>query len=347
MSSTQDRGLDDLGWNDSWQRTFNDLALPGQPRRVVRHDSVKVLVSDGQLVEHVSFPRSMQLAVGDWVLVHNETVQALLPRRTVLERDHEERGRQLIAANVDLVLVVFGSDRPLRQSKVMRFVALAWDIGAQPVVIISKADLFESLGHLVEQITEWVPRVKVLTTSIKSGHGIDDISAILEGQTGTFIGESGVGKSSLVNVLMEDEVAWVGEVREGDAKGRHITTHRELHLIPGGGMIIDNPGVRALGLTADGEGVQAFFIEIEELAGECRFRDCAHDREPGCAVQEAVHEGTVSADRLLAYLRFVNEQGEAQKRSDAKDLAAHFRSEAAIARDARAASDATNRRPKT
>jgi ribosome biogenesis GTPase len=306
---------------------------------VVRHDGVKVLVSDGESVEHVSFPRSLPLAVGDWVLVEHETVQALVPRRTVLERDSEIRGPQLIAANVDLVLVVFGSDRPLRQSKVMRFVAFAWDIGAKPVVIISKVDLMDGVGEAVEQINEWLPEVEVVGTSIDTGEGIQDVFGLLEGKTGTFIGESGAGKSSLVNALMEDEVAWVGEVREADAKGRHITSHRELHLLPGGGMIIDNPGIRVLGLSAEGEGVESLFSDIEDLASECRFRDCAHHREPGCAVQAAVKDGAIPRARWQAYLRFINERGDAQKRSDAKELAAHFRREAVAAREARDARD--------
>lgn len=307
----------------------------GLPHRVVRHDGVKVLVSDGESVIHAAFPRSLSLAVGDWVLVEHETVNALIPRRTVLERDHEIRGPQLIAANVDLVLVVFGSDRPLKRSKVMRFVAFAWDIGAKPVVIISKSDFVEKADKAVEQATEWLPDVDTLRTSIETGEGISDIFELLEGRTGTFIGESGAGKSSLVNALMEEEVAWVGEVRETDSKGRHITSYRELHLLPGGGMIIDNPGIRALGLSAEGEGVESFFSEIEDLASKCRFRDCAHRKEPGCAVSAAVAEGVVSQDRLRAYLAFTDEQGVARKRSDAKDLAAHFRREAAAVHEAR------------
>ncbi len=338
-------GLSELGWDTARQEERDSLEVEGQPVRVVRHDGVKVLVSDGESAEHVSFPRSLALAVGDWVIVANETVQTLLERRTVLERDHEIRGPQLIASNIDLVLLVFGSDRPLRESKVMRFVAFAWDIGARPIVIVSKIDLSDTYSESVDKIMAWAPDVEVITTSVETGAGISEVFDLLKGRTGTFIGESGAGKSSLVNALMQDEVAWIGEVRETDAKGRHITSHRELHLLPDGGMIIDNPGVRALGLSADGEGVDAFFADIEQLGSECRFRNCSHRTEPGCAVLAAVAGGAVSLHRHTAYLRFIDEQGEAQQRADAKGLAAHFRRETAAVREAREARDGDQLRP--
>jgi ribosome biogenesis GTPase len=307
---------------------------------VVRHDGVKVLVSNGASVEHVAFPRSMQIAVGDWVLVQNETVLATLARRTLLERDHESRGPQLIAANIDVVIVVFGADRPLRRPKVTRFVALAWDIGAQPIVIISKTDIAHDVQDLVSTLSEWLPGVDILTTSIETGEGMEAVASALAGRTGTFIGESGAGKSSLVNVLMEDEVAWVGEVREIDAKGRHVTSHRELHLLPNGGMIIDNPGVRSLGLTAEGEGVDALYADIEELTYHCKFSNCGHETEPGCAVLAAVEAGELSEDRWSGYLRFIDEQLDARQRVHDKGISAHFRREAAAAREAREIRDA-------
>lgn len=331
--------LADLGWDDTRQAERDAIDVQGNPGRVVRHDGIKVLVSDGDSVRHVAFPRSMQLAVGDWVVVQNETVVALLERRTVLERDHEDRGPQLIAANIDVVLVVFGSDRPLRQSKVMRFAAFAWDIGATPIVIISKVDITSEADRAVEQVAAWLPGVEVRTTSVETGEGLAGLFDELAGRTGTLIGESGAGKSSLVNALMEDEVAWVGEVRETDAKGRHITSHRELHLLPGGGMIIDNPGVRALGLSAEGEGVDSLYADIDELTYNCRFSNCGHETEPGCAVLAAVASDELSGDRWTSYLRFVDEQLDAQQRAYDKDVTAHFRREAAAARDAREARD--------
>jgi len=330
-----DATLATLGWNQDWESKRRAAGVVGVPARVIRHDAVKVLVAATGSVEHVTFSRSTPLAVGDWVIIDNETVTALLERQTALVRDTGDYGTQVIGANIDLVLVIFGADRPLRQRKVMRFVAFAGDIGATPVVVISKIDLVEDPESLRAAVQPWVPGVEILLTSVESGDGIQDVFDALVGRTGTFIGESGVGKSSLVNALMQDEVAWIGEVRETDAKGRHTTSHRELHRLPGGGMVIDNPGIRALGLHAEGEGVEALFSEVEELAGGCRFRDCSHRTEPGCAVRAAIEEETLTEDRWRAYLHFVAEQDAASERSEQRDRQAGVRREAAAAQRAR------------
>lgn len=221
----------------------------------------------------------------------------------------------------------------------MRFVAFAGDIGATPVVLVTKADTVPDVGALVDQIAPWIPDVEILVTSVETGVGIRDVFDHLAGRTGTFIGESGAGKSSLVNALMEEEVAWIGDVRASDAKGRHTTTHRELHRLPGGGLIIDNPGVRALGLAADGEGVEAAFGDVESLSASCRFRDCAHRAEPGCAVRAAIDEGSLTEDRWRAYLHFVDEQEAAAERAGDRDRQADARREAAAAQRAREARD--------
>jgi ribosome biogenesis GTPase len=336
-----DPRLYELGWSDEWQAKRDATDAIGIPARVIRHDAVKVLVATPDAVGQVTFPKRMSLAVGDWVLIANETVTAHLPRANALERDNDEFGTQTIAANLDLVFVLFGADRPLRQRKVMRFVAFAGDIGATPVVLITKADTVEDPGALVDRIDPWIPDTEILVTSVDTGQGIRDVFDHLAGRTGTFIGESGAGKSSLVNALMEEEVAWVGDVREGDAKGRHTTTHRELHKLPGGGLIIDNPGVRALGLVAEGEGVESSFADVEELAAACRFRDCAHRSEPGCAVLDAIEGGSLGDERWQAYLHFVDEQDAAAERADARERAADARREAASVQRAReAAADA-------
>jgi ribosome biogenesis GTPase len=282
----------------------------------------------------------MALAVGDWVVINNETVSAVLERESELVRDTGEFGTQVIAANIDIVFVMFGADRQLKRRKVMRFVAFAGDIGATPVVIISKADLAEDPEAIRDAAQDWIPGVSVLLTSVPTGSGLNGVIDALAGRTGTFIGESGAGKSSIVNALMEDEVAWIGDVRETDGKGRHTTTARELHVLPGGGVVIDNPGVRALGLHADGEGVEGLFSDIEEWALECRFRDCSHTTEPGCRVLAALDSGDIDQDRLEAYLHFVAEQSSAAARLEQRDRQSRNRREAAAAQKARDKRDA-------
>jgi ribosome biogenesis GTPase len=331
--------LQELGWTDHWETKRLAADVGGQPARVIRHDGVKVVVASTDFVGHVTMRRSMPLAVGDWVLIEHEGVTALLERENVLERDNAEFGTQVIAANIDLVFVVFGADRPLKQSKVMRFIAFAADVGATPVAVIAKADLADDGTALASTVEGWAAGIKVIVTSVESGDGVQSVFDELAGRTGTFIGESGAGKSSLVNALMDEGVAWVGEVRERDAKGRHTTTHRELHRIPGGGLLIDNPGIRALGLAADGDGVEAVFDDIEELSRACKFRDCAHRSEPGCAVRAAIEVGDLTEERWGAYVHFVSEKVDAGQRANQRSLATATRKEAASKRKAQDAAD--------
>lgn len=205
----------------------------------------------------------------------------------------------MLAANVDLVLLVCGLDRPVKAGRIHRGSVQAWDAGAEPFVILNKSDLHDDPGAVASQTLG----LDVLCTSIETGGGIERVRAAIGNRTAVLMGESGAGKSSLLNALAGSALAEAGRVRVADPKGRHTTAHRELHVLPGGGVVIDTPGIRSLGLAASAEAVEATFEDIEDLALQCRFNDCAHEREPGCAVKGAVEGGRLTPDRLQAYRR--------------------------------------------
>ncbi|MEL7210082.1 MAG: ribosome small subunit-dependent GTPase A, partial [Actinomycetota bacterium] len=234
-------------------------------------------------------------------------------------RDPDEEVDQPVAANIDDVLIVCGLDRPVRAGRIQRSVAQAWDAGAVPLVVLTKADLDPSgdvRGEAVSIVEEADPTVDVMTVSAAGGDGIADLRARVADRTIVLFGESGAGKSTLLNALAGEDLADTGAVREGDSKGRHTTTARTLHRLPSGGCVIDTPGVRAVGLSADTDAVEATFEDIGDLASSCRFRDCRHESEPGCAVKAAVEAGTLAADRLEAFLRLRNEAEGTALRND-------------------------------
>lgn len=251
---------------------------------------------------------SERLAVGDWVavrVVDEETrlVHAVVPRWSALTRQDpgSEHAEQLLAANLDLVLIVAPLDR-LRVARVERELLVAWESGAQPVVVLSKADVADDADSVIAQIAERVAGAEIVLTSAKTGRGVERISELLQpNKTAVLFGPSGAGKSSLANALLGDEMLAIGEVREGDQRGRHTTTSRQLVPLPRGGVLIDTPGIRSISVWGGEEGLSAAFTDIEELAAGCRFRDCRHDREPGCAVLAAVEQGDVHAERLASY----------------------------------------------
>ena len=240
------------------------------------------------------------LVAGDWVATGDGRLVAVLERRTLLARRAAGRADavQPIAANVDVVVAVQGLDRPLRIRRLHRALALARDAGATPVVVLAKADLDDQAASRA-LAAEAALGVDVHAVSARTGHGLDALAALAApDRTLVLIGESGAGKSSLVNALAGTEVLAVRDVRDGDAKGRHTTTARHLVPLPGGGCLIDTPGVRELGLWSSQEGVAATFSDITALAADCRFSDCRHDGEPGCAVARAVEEGRLDRARL-------------------------------------------------
>jgi ribosome biogenesis GTPase len=282
--------------------------------RITRVDRGRALVAVGEATHSVVDTGAHDLTVGDRIRFEGETLVELLPRTSLLTRLGHDGNEQAIAANVDVVVLVAGLDRPVKPGRLLRATTQAWEAGSTPLIVLTKADLADPAATIADLATQ-VVGVDVMTVSSVTGEGIDALLDRLAGRTAVMLGESGGGKSSLVNALTEgDEL--VGEVREGDAKGRHTTTWRQLVDLPGGGALIDTPGVRSLGLWADPETVEAAFTDIAELAEHCRFRDCAHDAEPGCAVQAAVEDRTLPEKRFEQYHSLHREAAALERRND-------------------------------
>lgn len=297
-----------------WNEADHPLARPG---RVVRVDGAtgRVACADGvERACRAPFP----LAVGDWVAVDRDVVEEVLPRWSAVTRVDPARsgsqaGRQVLASNVDVVVIAAPADR-LKVARVEREVALAWDSGATPVVVLTKADLDD--GRVLDTLRGRVTGVDVLPTSVRRGKGVDELARELgAGLTGVLLGPSGAGKSTLVNALVGCDLLATGDVREGDHRGRHTTTARQLVCVPSGGVLIDTPGLRSLALTGSG-GIDAAFPDIERLSRACRFRDCSHGREPGCAVRRAIVEGSLDRARLASFEKLVREAAAERRRTD-------------------------------
>ncbi len=314
-----------VGWSDRWAALLADHGDAVEPGRVLRHDgvAVTVLTRDGERI--VKLRRGAEApTVGDWLALDGEQLVAVLERSSLLRRRAAGGDdQQLLAANVDLVLLVCGLDRAVRAGRVQRGEALAWDAGATPVLVLTKADAADDLAGVLAEIEERHPGLELHVTSAATGAGIDELRARLDGATSVLVGESGAGKSRLVNAILEEEAAVVGAVRAGDRKGRHTTTNRQLHRLASGGVLIDSPGIREVGLAGDEESVEATFTDVEDLALACRFNDCEHHGEPGCAVLAAVEAGTLTQDRLDAYQELLAEAMSAARRADEHERRAH------------------------
>ena len=284
----------------------------------MRHDGASVLVADGSSIRHVHLrPAVPPLAVGDWVSVDDDVVDALLERSSLLQRRDPTTGlAQPIAANVDIVGIVCGLDRPLSIGRIERFSTLAWDAGATPLVILSKADLAEETESFEAEVFRSIPGTDVLAVSSNHAVGIDELRSLGRGKTLVLVGESGAGKSTLVNALAGTQAAATGAVREGDSKGRHTTTARALHVLEGQCCLIDTPGVREVGLFTDVDTVEESFVDIADLATGCRFGDCAHETEPGCAVLAAIDDETLATERLESWRSLRREAASAELRAN-------------------------------
>ncbi|MBW3580311.1 MAG: ribosome small subunit-dependent GTPase A [Actinobacteria bacterium] len=259
----------------------------------------------------------LPLVVGDWVVIADGTVSDLVPRTSLLRRSDASGDReQALVANLDLLVIVAGLDRPVKAGRLQRTVALGWDAGAVPLVVLTKADVVADPEAARAAAGAAIPGVEVLALSAARGEGLKGLHRAIAGKTVVLLGESGAGKSTLANALVGEEVAATGAVRHGDAKGRHTTTSRQLHLLPGGGALIDTPGIRGVGLWVDAAAVDATFADLVDLAGGCRFQDCRHDHEPGCAVRSAAAAGSVDPARLDAWNRMHREVAAAALRAD-------------------------------
>ena len=267
--------------------------------------------------------------VGDWVEARvveagHAIVQAVLPRRTKFSRRAAgTRGdEQMIAANIDTVFLVSGLDHDFNLRRIERYLTLAHESGARPVVVLNKADLCADIDAVTAQVEAIAPGIPIACISARAG-SVEPIRVFLpEGDTIALLGSSGAGKSTLLNRLLGADVLRTQEVRESDSRGRHTTTHRELIMLPGGVALIDNPGMRELQMWASEESLDETFRDIAEIAGGCRFLDCSHASEPGCAVQSALADGTLSADRWGSYTKLLAEIRYQQVKADPAAAAA-------------------------
>lgn len=311
--------LTEFGWNDHFDALFEPYRAQGlSPARVIRQHRERCIVigalgeATGEVsgrFRHLAADRSAYPTTGDWVAVEPSgdslaVIHAVLPRRSAFTRKvaGESTEAQVVAANIDTVLLLTGLDANFNVRRIERYLTTAWDSGASPVIVLNKADLRPDLEEIITEVELIAAGTPVVAVSALEGSQIDTLLPFLTPRkTAALLGSSGVGKTTLINRLLGEERYRTQQVSDALARGRHTTTHRELVMLPNGALLIDTPGMRELQLWADDESLEKSFEDIETLTTRCRFADCSHQTEPGCAVQAALADGSLDPERLESY----------------------------------------------
>lgn len=348
---TDTTGLEALGYSPRWQALYRPYAAEGlRLARVIRSDRGSVLAATAEgllrakpsarLLKAAKGPEDLP-AAGDWVAVQTRDdldvslIEAVLDRASAIARGGAGKSSdsQVLAANVDTVFIVHPIAEAPNLRRIERELSLAWDSGATPVIVLAKSDLSDDADAALESIATVAMGVDVLVTSSLTGDGVRPLlDYVSDHRTAVLVGPSGAGKSTLVNALLGEERQATREVRVSDGRGRHTTVSRELIQMPGGGILIDTPGLRSLGLTGSEEGVTSAFPEIEEVARSCRFSDCTHGEEPGCAVRAAIESGAIAEERLASYHKLLREAQVAAIKTDARLKTEHDKNAKVIAK---------------
>jgi len=336
VEASRHRGLTALGWDEAWADVFATHASSGhRPARVVAVHRETSVVRDGGGDRTASVSGSFRFdalaasdypTVGDWVAIDVDgVIVAVLPRRTTFKRmaaDSKRRisgldDEQVMASNVDIALLVAGLDNDFNLRRIERYLAVAWSSEVLPVVVLNKADLAADIDGRILAVEAIAPGVDIVAVSAWTGLGLDDLRTYLQpATTAAILGSSGVGKSTLVNALLGEDRQATAAVRGSDSRGRHTTTHRELFELPGGALLVDTPGIRALEVLGAEAGLEAAFDEVAEIAATCRFSDCAHESEPGCAVRLALADGRLDEERLASFRKLEREQARKTHQED-------------------------------